>query len=113
MARYIDANKLKEDVMSKSSHLLCEWDTMGVLNTINSLETADVRPERHERWKGFPDNAYIGSDEFGEPKFKEVTIWHCSYCNRKTVIKENYCPHCGAKMDGDEKKGKINERTDR
>lgn len=42
MKRYIDAEKLKKDVMSKSSSLISEWDTMGILNTINSQETVDI-----------------------------------------------------------------------
>lgn len=43
----------------------------------------DVAPVRHGRWmdmKGF---------------------WMCSECHKDTLNLFNYCPYCGAKMDGD------------
>lgn len=49
-------------------------------------------------WKAFIHNAYHGTDEDGEPIWREVTIYHCSQCNRRTVIKEKFCPNCGADM---------------
>lgn len=49
-------------------------------------------------WKAFTHSAYRGNDEDGEPIWREVTVYHCKLCNRRTVIKENYCPNCGAKM---------------
>ena len=54
------------------------------------------------RWKGFTHSAYHGVDEDNEPIWYPVNIYHCSQCNRRTVIKENYCPNCGCKMCGGE-----------
>ena len=49
-------------------------------------------------WKAYIHSAYHGNDENDEPIWREVVVYHCSECNRRTVIKENYCPNCGAKM---------------
>lgn len=90
MARWIDADKLKEYVWEKSSHMLCEWDTAEVLVTINRQETADVRPERHGAWiYQKPDDAYT------------YKPWRCSNCGLQGGKHQTaYCPHCGTKMDG-------------
>lgn len=62
-----------------------------------------VTPEpKVGRWKAFTHSAYHGNDEDGEPIWREVTVYHCNLCNRRTVIKENYCPTCGAKMEVEE-----------
>jgi hypothetical protein len=42
MSRYIDADKLKSKVNLMSTHWLNEWDTLGVLAVIDSVQTADV-----------------------------------------------------------------------
>lgn len=60
------------------------------------IETLEQEPTGH--WKEFIHDTYHGTDEDGEPIWREVTVYHCSQCNRRTVIKENYCPKCGAKM---------------
>lgn len=57
-------------------------------------------------WKVFSNGAYHGMDEDGEPIWREVNVYHCSHCNRRTVIKEKYCPSCGALMNGEEQ---VNE----
>lgn len=49
-------------------------------------------------WKAFIHDAYHGTDEDSEPVWREKTVYHCSQCNRRTVIKEKFCPNCGAKM---------------
>lgn len=70
-----------------------------VLFDIKAIPKADVEPVKHGKWKGHTSSAYIKTDEFGEPVFKDIKIYHCSKCNRKTVIRECYCPSCRAKMD--------------
>ncbi len=58
---------------------------------VDSIPAADVRPERHGYWE----------------KDKEG-IFQCSECKRLAVPTQysqhlgNYCPNCGAKMDGKE-----------
>lgn len=49
-------------------------------------------------WKGYTQGAYHGMDEYDEPIFRDVSVYKCSNCGRRTVIQENYCPSCGKKM---------------
>jgi hypothetical protein len=44
MPRYIDADRVMEEIASMSSHNLCEWSTLGVKALINRQPTADVAP---------------------------------------------------------------------
>lgn len=71
------------------------------------IPVSEVEPVKHAYWKSFVGSAYHGLDEYDEPIFRKVLVHHCSRCNRKTVIKEKYCPNCGAKMDLEEENGKI------
>lgn len=62
---------------------------------------ADVEPVRHGRWEWYSHSYYCGFfDADGDPVFRDGVVYYCSNpkCRRKTVIKENYCPNCGAKM---------------
>ena len=68
---------------------------------LSHIPFADVEPVRHGRWEGYIHSRYCGMDEYGEPVYRDGTVYYCSNpkCRRKTVVKENYCPNCGAKMD--------------
>lgn len=69
----------------------------GLLNVTEQIDSADVVEVRHGRWKvvndGYGDNAYICECS----KCKD-TVW----VYRNTDRKWNYCPNCGARMDGEE-----------
>lgn len=66
-----------------------------VIDRIKSSPTADVIEVRHGEWLEFEDN------------FLD-TLYQCSACKEDFVLIEgtpsenrwNYCPNCGAKMDG-------------
>lgn len=66
------------------------------------VPAADVEPVRHGRWEGHSHSRYCGIDADGEPVYRDGVVYYCSNpkCRRKTVVKENFCPNCGAKMDG-------------
>lgn len=70
----------------------------GGCGLIDEAPTIEVRPKGE--WKCFIGSAYYGVDEDNEPIWKERKIYHCPFCNRRTVIKENFCPNCGADMRG-------------
>lgn len=45
MARYIDAEKVMEEIERIGGHNLCEWETIGVKALIDRQPTADVVPK--------------------------------------------------------------------
>ena len=65
----------------------CEW-----LWDILDIPTADVAPVRHRRWVIIEILCGGG---------KERKYFRCSECNKANVIRSNYCPNCGARMDGE------------
>lgn len=60
------------------------WDK--ALSCIEKISAADVAPVVHGRW-------IMHDDEFG-------LTCECSACHIETMGDGNYCPNCGAKMDG-------------
>ena len=44
MPRYIDADKVMEEINRIGGHNLCEWETIGVKALIDRQPTADVAP---------------------------------------------------------------------
>ena len=90
MARYIDVepleDKLKEHIKKTESELM-----LGALSTflrvLDITPTADVAPVRHGRWE------VVDAEE---PR-----RYGCSACKRLSWHMDNYCPNCGARMDGE------------
>jgi len=88
MSRYIDADELKEQDFQ-------DYSPADVMSAIDSTPTANVVRVRHGKWLSVVDDVY----------FK------CSLCNAEISTSWdyeeddmfNYCPCCGARMDGDEK----------
>lgn len=56
------------------------------LKVVSEMPAADVAPVRHGRW------IIIESDE--------EQFFLCSECENKEYWESNFCPSCGAKMDG-------------
>ena len=76
--------------------------TSVMAKALNSIPAADVVPVRHGRW--------LHTEE--PLGWKDVDCMECSACHDSWIIEEdycfddmplwNYCPSCGAKMDGGE-----------
>ena len=62
-----------------------DWYTPWIVETLEDLPSADVAPVRRGRWEKNDD-------------------YTCSLCGYRMVIGDgayNYCPNCGARMDGE------------
>ena len=83
MARYIDADAYLK---------YCEenWVPLNE-DAVKVQPTVDVTPVKHGKWERKDENS------------NEI---FCSHCDYKTIFLLNsywnYCPNCGAKMDGKE-----------
>ena len=63
-----------------------------VISAIENAPTADVAPVVHATWSLESD------EEMPDFMFK---LMICSACGEKANHTYNYCPFCGARMDGD------------
>ena len=74
----------------------CEPSECCLLFSIKTLPAADVVPVRHGRWMlieyPYGQKTYLCSE------CKDDEWWKGKYAYGD----ELYCPHCGAKMDGDD-----------
>jgi hypothetical protein len=116
MVRPIDANALliqmkeylerreEEANMTGNRSACVTWDDAVIL--IKNAPTVDAEPVRHGKW--------VDSEAFKRPWFRHH-IFECSVC-RNTLDMDgvnagrgdaNYCPNCGAKMDGREENETI------
>lgn len=70
-----------------------------VLEVIEEIPTADVQEVKHGRWEETREKNILGD---------KVTVLRCSVCNKfkaygkGITVPYDYCPHCGARMDGEE-----------
>lgn len=100
-----------EEQRKQSGDCLEEMNCVGAENGLTALEdvisdipSADVAPVVHGKWREVTCSMYCRMDKQGNPIYRDRSVYYCSECNRKTVIKEKYCPNCGAKMDLEEDK---------
>ena len=65
-----------------------------VREIIESVPAADVVPVVHGRWDESNEHFYLNNG------CKEWINFYCSECDAPNNSPTDYCPHCGAKMDG-------------
>ena len=84
MADYIDRNK----IFSIWRSMPAPASVVSLAAAISQTPAADVAPVRHGRWKNGGNGLYDT----------------CSACEKEIylAIPMNYCPECGAMMDGNE-----------
>ena len=98
MSRYIDSDKLKEEL--RNGHKQGFFDLPdGVLFEIDDQPTADVRENVRGEWidkgkKWTITNGYL---------VMNIPVKECSVCGRPYlyIITDRFCPNCGADMRGD------------
>ena len=88
MARLIDADELRERALRGNIPLATSSEMMVRLVDIDAAPTVDAEPVMRGCWE---------SDQ--------AELWECSLCGKSVLEKEGwlgkYCPHCGARMDGE------------
>ena len=65
--------------------------------SVRRIPPADVAPVRHGEWIGVDTSYWRWYHDTARPVFSKS--FRCSECGRKTIIREKFCPSCGAKMD--------------
>ena len=99
--RLIDAKELEKKTLTESCFDSQTEDVF--LDLVDSMPTIDAEPVRHGRWVDRYGNKY------------DNPLYECSECKGKARYRftrdelgreiaeqalDDYCPHCGAKMDG-------------
>lgn len=95
MARYIDASKLMRRIETEAMRWGEEYDLSQIMGDIEDFPTADVAEVKHGKW--IEQVRWIRED-------RTVMHYQCSLCDVYTAKELNYCPNCGAKMDGGDAK---------
>ena len=101
MPKYIDADALDKKLSdfvrpSNNSDFVKAPLWNDAVAIIESMPAADVAPVRHARWVIYkaPDAYHCG-------------LVKCSFCGEEMIAESdeyNFCPNCGAKMDGRDSK---------
>lgn len=93
MTKYVDIDVAKEAVRKAECDANwdeCRFDAEFIENALDFIPAADVAPVVHGRWIADGDGYHW--------------TYNCSICAWKDGYpfneRHNFCPHCGAKMDG-------------
>lgn len=96
MAEYITKSKLKEYIEKYCNpegciRITAEDVYKTALTTIECVPTADVVEVKHGEWLEIIKDIGRG---------RTLISYQCNQCDVYTAKELNYCPNCGAKMDG-------------
>lgn len=103
--RLIDADALKkevESIMSETMDMSFQIYAQGFCTTIDNAPTIDACPYYHHEPTGEP---FCEMEDRRHGTWKDIdgdgTYWLCSVCGEVLCCNNNFCPNCGAKMDGE------------
>ena len=92
MAEYIKWEAAYKD-FEKCNSENPKWTPSRVKTLIARQKAADVAPVRHGRWIDMRESS------------KDVPRCKCTECGYVIIgLEKNYCPNCGARMDGEDQK---------
>lgn len=105
MAECIDREALEAKLNERLTYLLKKngpYDhyTDGydeAVSTVEDFPAAGAAPVLRGWWESV-DSSYWRWTPSGGVSVPHIT-YRCSRCGRGTIVKTNYCPYCGAKMD--------------
>ena len=109
MAELIDREELRERIYERfgrhstkviatveEGRIMSDWAFLEPF--LNAAKTVDAEPVRHGRWISIVYDSYAD----GAPVWDK---WECSECyhehNGEEDTLTDFCPDCGARMDGD------------
>lgn len=101
--KYIKKSYLRKMAMCEPQYTMeTKKDVETLMRLIEDAPLVDVAPVRHGRWVPFSYDGYTN----GYPVYDE---WECSECHFACEGEGepplNYCPYCGAKMEGKNEDG--------
>lgn len=73
--------------------------TPRIFEIISEIPAANVAPVVHGWWEREPSSYWRWTPSGAVAVTR--TTYRCGLCGRGTAVKSNYCPNCGAKMDGE------------
>ena len=96
MDEYIEKEDIEQKIQLGLNNLVLGHDAIEILGMIYEMPAADVAPVVHGRWDDSGRYTFPGGS----------TAVRCTNCGCALTVSEyhlnnwNYCPVCGAKMDG-------------
>lgn len=99
MAEYIEREEMLSD-FSDCNKSSTKWTVQRVSALIYRQPAADVAPVVHGRWR------FCGADRWND-------CYECSQCGRAAMENSDFCPNCGARMDGGVGNGEMGLTDDR
>ena len=74
-------------------------DAVEIMAEVQYMPAADVDPVRHGLWISLTEcaNAGVYCSVCNKKVYKEDYAWS----NKRIKMRSNYCPNCGARMDGE------------
>lgn len=91
--KFIEDGLNNQDVAKRFGH-----DAIEIMAEVHYMPAADVAPVVRGRWEKEPSSYWRWTSSGAVAVTR--TTYRCGLCGRGTAVKSNYCPNCGAKMDG-------------
>ena len=112
MAEYLEREALLRELrlwhMHKTDSLPDHFHYTGIKAWLEALPAEDVQPVKHGRWEEIDVQDVKNCTNL---PITEITSMRCNKCNRyhnevyfygNPTENALYCPHCGARMDGED-----------
>lgn len=98
MAEYASLRKIEFELCEGNLPEKYKAFVRRVLNDRNLIPAANVVPVVHGWWEKEPTSFWRWTPS-GAVAVARIA-YRCGLCGRGTAVKSNYCPNCGAKMEG-------------